>query len=231
MAAIFRHPWIRGVRTCTHIFFAQRSSHPPSQYLISPARAVTYTATLLHPDDFIDTNGIGASNASQVGYGYMPDFTGGSHALLWTGNANSYVDLHPNTFTSSYASAATDTKQLGYGEGPSTGGNTHALLWSGTAGSVVDLNPAGFDISYGHDVDGTHQVGYGFNTTDFVSHALLWSGTAASNVDLNPSRLHRVVRQRRLRQPASRLRIWLHHRRQSTHALLWSRHRRQQSRS
>jgi hypothetical protein len=155
--------------------------------LISPARAVTYTATLLHPDDFFDTNGVGSSNVSQVGYGYMPDFTGGPHALMWNGNANSYVDLNPNTFTASYASTATDTKQLGYGEGPSTGGQTHALLWRGTAGSVVDLNPAGFDVTYGHDIEGAHQVGYGFNTTDFISHALLWTGTAASKVDLNPA--------------------------------------------
>jgi probable HAF family extracellular repeat protein len=155
--------------------------------LTSPTRAVTYTATLLHPDDFLDTNGAGVSNATQVGSGMTADFDG-PHALLWTGSAASFVDLHPATgFNSSYAIGARSTQQVGYGSGPATGGNVHALLWSGTAASAVDLNPAGIDTSYAHGISGNFQVGYGFNTIDFNSHALLWNGIAASKVDLNPA--------------------------------------------
>src|SRR4051812_511914 len=154
---------------------------------VASARAVTYTATLLHPDDFLDTNGAGVSNATQVGSGMTADFDG-PHALLWTGSAASFVDLHPTTgFTSSYAVGARSTQQVGYGSGTATGGKIHALLWSGTAASVVDLNPAGIDTSYARGISGNFQVGDGYNTLDLNSHALLWNGTAASKVDLNPA--------------------------------------------
>jgi probable HAF family extracellular repeat protein len=155
--------------------------------LISPAHAVTYTATLLHPDDFIESSAIGVSNASQVGNGNSPDFAGPAHAMLWTGSAASVVDLNPTDFFSSYATGATTTTQVGYGSGTTTGFNNHAVLWTGTAGSVVDLHPAGFTFSYALDVSGSNQVGYGYKPIDNGSHALLWSGTAASKVDLNPS--------------------------------------------
>ena len=150
--------------------------------LISPTRAVNYTATLLHPDGFINTNGSGVSNASQVGSGHHAGFNG-FHALLWTGSAANFVDLHPANFTSSFAVSATDTNQVGFGS--ATGGHDHALLWSGTAGSAVDLHPADSDTSYAYDVSGSNQVGYG--STNFVEHAFLWNGTAASKVDLNPA--------------------------------------------
>ena len=153
--------------------------------LVSPARAVTYTAIVLDMDSFTNVMAIGVSNTSQVGSGYG-DATGFfSNALLWSGTAGSAVNLHPAALQVSYATAATSTNQVGYGN--AAGGNTHALLWSGTAASVVDLNPPGIDISYAHDVAGSKQIGNGFNTSDFLSHALLWSGTAASRVDLNPA--------------------------------------------
>ena len=170
----------------------------------SSARAVTYTASLLHPFDFLDTTAVGISNASQVGSGFNPAFTGGPHALLWTGTAASVVDLHPATgFNSTYATAARSVQQVGYGSGPATGGNEHALLWAGTAASVVDLNPAGIDVSYAHGISGSFQVGYGFNTTDFQSHALLWNNTAASKVDLNPAGFTESYANAALRPPGS----------------------------
>jgi hypothetical protein len=150
--------------------------------LISPARAVTYTATLLHPSDFLTTSGTGVSNVSQVGQG---SFSGGSHALLWTGSASSVVDLN-GTYTATYAAAATDTQQFGDGYGPSTSARFHALLWSGTAGSVVDLNPTGFDVSYARGIDGTHQVGYAFSESDFLSRAIVWNSSATDFTNLHP---------------------------------------------
>ena len=154
--------------------------------LASTATAITYTATLLHPDDFLSTIGVGVSNVSQVGSGQNAEFTGPSHAMLWTGSANSYVDLNGG-FTASYAQAATDTHQLGNGYGNSTGQHVPSLLLNGTAGSVVDLHPSGFETSRGMSIDGTKQVGYGLNSSDVVTHALLWSGTAGSAVDLHPT--------------------------------------------
>jgi hypothetical protein len=60
--------------------------------------------------------------------------------LLWSGSADSAVDLNPAGFAYSYANEVRDGKQVGYGSGTSTGGNSHALLWSGSAASAVDLH-------------------------------------------------------------------------------------------
>lgn len=105
------------------------------------------------------------------------------HAYLWSGTAESAVDLHPPIgFASSNALRISGGQQVGYGSYP----GWHALLWSGTPDSVVDLNPNGIDRSEAWGVAGGMQVGYGRGSaTGGESHALLWSGTADSVVDLH----------------------------------------------
>lgn len=149
----------------------------------STARAVTYTATLLHPADFDFSAANGNSDANQVGYGFGPPTNHDPHALLWTSTTR--IDLHPAGYLGSYATAVSGNTQVGYGA-PSTN-SLHALMWSGSP-SAIDLNPSGYTTSYAFDVSNTGQVGYGYGAaTSNNSHALLWTGSAASKVDLHPT--------------------------------------------
>ncbi len=140
-----------------------------------------------------------ASNGiQQVGYGYGIGTQNISNALLWTGTANSAVDLNPNKLgvSGSVAYGTNGTQQVGYGNGSGTGHNDHAVLWTGTAASAVDLNPtnlSGITNSYAWSTDGTQQVGWGNSGGVTADHALLWTGTAASAVDLNPININGVV--------------------------------------
>jgi hypothetical protein len=156
--------------------------------LAIPARAVTYTALLLHPTGFEYSVAQGISGTKQVGVGYDDTTDFATHALLWSGSAASKVDLHPAGFDLSDAVAVSGTAQVGYGN-PTGSDSPHALLWSGTAASKVDLHPtSGFDESQARGVSGTTQVGYGLGSaTGDNYHALMWSGSAASKVDLHPT--------------------------------------------
>ncbi len=114
-----------------------------------------------------------------------------THALLWNGSADSYVDLNPSGFTESIASATNGVQQVGTGWRPEfgltsgTSENFHALLWNSAADSFVDLHPSGFARSYGFGIGGTQQVGYA-ELAGGADHAVLWSGSAAGSIDLNP---------------------------------------------
>src|SRR6476620_8793953 len=95
------------------------------------ASGVTYKAVLLHPSNgFIQTSGNGISDGLQVGYGFGPATQGASHALLWSGTANSFVDLNPTGFANSEALKASVGGQVGYGQVSGTG-KYHALMWGG----------------------------------------------------------------------------------------------------
>ena len=155
----------------------------------TPANAVTYTATLLHPSDYDYSVGRGISGTNQVGYGQKSS-EGVDHALLWSGTASSAVDLNPAGFLYARAESASHGSQAGWGVLPGFLDNPHALLWHDTAAGAVDLNPSGFDYSQAFGVSGGNQVGVGGGPAtggSTIGHALLWSGTAASAVDLNPS--------------------------------------------
>ncbi len=156
--------------------------------IAAPARAVTYTATLLHPTGFEYSVGQSVSGTKQVGVGVSEVNDFAPHALLWSGTAASKIDLHPAGFDTSEAVGVSGTSQVGYGN-PTESDSPHALLWSGTAASKVDLHPTtGFDESQARGVAGTKQVGYGLgSSTGDNYHALLWTGTAASKVDLHPT--------------------------------------------
>ena len=104
--------------------------------------------------------------------------------MLWSGTAESYVDLNPTGFDKSVAFNVSGGQQVGYGSGSATG-DQHAALWSGTPESYVDLHPTGFDYSVAYGVSGGQQVGCGRVSATGVMHALLWSGAAESYVDLS----------------------------------------------
>lgn len=137
--------------------------------------------------------GFGAGRAlatdgvQQVGIGYQVigvNAFNGPFAVVWSGAADSAVNLNPPDSSTSQAYGVSGGQQVGYGYVPS-----RALLWKGSADTKVELHPAGFESSVANATNGVQQVGSGFvgdasaNVTH--RHALVWSGSAESVVDLN----------------------------------------------
>jgi len=117
-----------------------------------------------------------------------------NHAMLWTGAANTAIDLNPTNLYAYYNSqinAVSTGQQVGSGASISHG--THAVIWAGTTDSAIDVNPAGAAGSVLLGTDGINQVGYttanvfytGSNPPGLLQ-AGLWSGTADSYVNLTP---------------------------------------------
>jgi hypothetical protein len=139
------------------------------------------------------TLGFGAGRAlatdgvQQVGYGLQEigvNTFNGPFAVLWTGTADSAINLNPPDSGTSQANAVSGGQQVGFGYTPH-----HALLWKGSAESVVDLHPDGYAVSEANATNGTQQAGSGF-VGDFATsvgntHALVWLGSATSAIDLN----------------------------------------------
>ena len=133
----------------------------------------------------------GTDGSQQAGYGTFGTAFNW-HAILWSGAANSAIDLNPTGLAGVNASQGMGVggdQQVGSGSGPATENGYHALLWTGSAASAVDLNPAqlGITSSGAMATDGVHQIGFGSGSGSV--HALLWSGTATSAVDLHPTGL------------------------------------------
>jgi hypothetical protein len=137
----------------------------------------------LHVAPWNETRVLGATDNTQVGYGFGTLQDSSRHALLWRGSAASVIDLHSGAFGDSQANDVWGEYQVGYGT--SAFGNEHAVMWRGTADAWVDLHPAGFVYSFGFGVSENSQVGWGLKS-GADGHALLWHGTAASAIDLNP---------------------------------------------
>jgi hypothetical protein len=136
--------------------------------------------------------GFGAGQAlatdgvQQVGYAQQvlsANAFSGPYAMLWSGTADSAVNLNPVGSIESQAKAVFGGQQVGYGFAH------HALMWRGSAASFVDLHPAGYVMSEASATNGVQQVGFGIvstgSTVVAISHALVWTGSAASVVDLN----------------------------------------------
>jgi probable HAF family extracellular repeat protein len=122
------------------------------------------------------TAAFGVGGGQQVGYAlfWRLDASGGhifwEHALLWSGSAESVVDLHPSGFYRSWAKAVAGGCQVG--GGTANDGTEHALLWRGSADSVVDLNaflPAGFGWAQANAIDASGNI---IGTAG--THAILW---------------------------------------------------------
>lgn len=104
-------------------------------------------------------------------------------AMLWSGTADSAVNLNPFDSGESAAYAVAGGQQVGYAYS-----FQHAMLWTGSAESAVDLHPVGYTSSQAHATNGAQQAGFGWvnNAAQTAHrHALVWSGSAASVVDLN----------------------------------------------
>ncbi|HEX7315080.1 MAG TPA: hypothetical protein VF297_14225 [Pyrinomonadaceae bacterium] len=130
---------------------------------------------------------LGTDGLQQVGIGLevigINAYTG-PFAVLWSGTAESAVNLNPPDSGTSQANAVAGGQQVGYGYTPK-----RALLWKGSAESVVNLHPDGYTSSEANATNGFEQAGSGyiFDPVTLVghSHALVWSGNAASAIDLN----------------------------------------------
>src|SRR5262249_27124221 len=115
-------------------------------------------AISLHPTNLggftSDSKALGIGGGQQAGWARYQ--TGFIHAMLWTGTADSAVDLHPTNLLYSgqpmfYSDAFyTDgSHQVGDGAvsrsfnsfSQSYDYTTHALLWSGNAATAIDLHP------------------------------------------------------------------------------------------
>jgi hypothetical protein len=137
----------------------------------------------------------GSGDGQQVGLGVYPGQPIGSsnRAILWSGSADTMVDLTPSGYSYGFATGAENGVQVGtvasnFTAVPkdTTFAPYRASLWHGTSAGWMDLNPAGYYQSWGNCIAGGQQGGYGKPTSAEASHALLWSGTAASVVDLTP---------------------------------------------
>ncbi len=153
----------------------------------------------------VQWNGFNTANASatdgihQVGSaGYAPSIAGTgafTHAILWSGTAESAIDLNPtlaNGFDGSIATGVHGNQEVGAikKSGGYTLSDYRAVLWTGSAASAVELQPTnliGFDYSIAYATDGSQQVGQIGNST--VQHAVLWTGAANTAVDLHPTNL------------------------------------------
>jgi hypothetical protein len=137
--------------------------------------------------------GFGAGRAlatdglQQVGIGFQVigvNAFSGPFAVVWSGAADSAVNLNPPDASTSQANGVYGGQQVGYGYVPS-----RALLWNGSADTKVELHPAGFESSVANATNGVQQVGSGFVGDGSAGvphrHALVWSGSAESAVDLN----------------------------------------------
>ena len=136
----------------------------------------------LNPTGFANSQANATDGASQVGDG-TSIAANGYHALLWTGSADSVVDLHPGgDYSGSAAYGVSGGQQVGEGTVRKL---THALLWAGSAQSVVDLHPNRFHETIALAVAAGRQVGSGTLCDGSTRHALVWNGTAESVVDLH----------------------------------------------
>ncbi len=118
----------------------------------------------------------------QVGKFWVPNQ--GQHASIWSGSAESRVDLNPAGASLSLATDIFENTQVG--EAGFEGVGVHAGLWTGTAESWVDLHPSGAVWSGANSVSATSQAGY-WQDTNYLVRAALWHGSATSMIDLHPN--------------------------------------------
>ena len=108
------------------------------------------------------------------------------HAMLWFGDANSWLDLH-NQMDVSQVLGCDGNVQVGYAASRSN--TMHAVMWTGVRTSEVDLHSGPYQSDQATAVSGNTQVGWGAilnkEKQEFV-HALLWHGAPNSLTDIHP---------------------------------------------
>ena len=152
------------------------------------------SAVILTPPTYLASWCLGTDGGYEIGYTFKAFYIYSiEHATLWSGSANSYVDLHAGASTYSRGRAIKGNEQVGeidaYADMDPDAGNisaySKAVLWHGTAASMVILHPAGFYSSRVLATNGTQEGGWAYGTSGI--HAMLWSGSAASFIDLHPA--------------------------------------------
>ncbi|MBX3389705.1 MAG: hypothetical protein KF691_09655 [Phycisphaeraceae bacterium] len=109
-------------------------------------------------------------------------------AGIWSGTAQSWVNLQPSFATSSTIFGVSENQQGGRAAVPFENTfQSHACLWRGSAASWVDLHPSVGDYSQVNAVAEPNMQGGYFSYPNQIWHAALWRGTKASFVDLNPA--------------------------------------------
>ena len=116
----------------------------------------------------------------QVGYA-DPSGSGFDHAVLWSGSAQSFVDLNPAGY-SVIPSRRHPAGGQQVGVGYSTTGHK-SLLWTGTAASAINRCPR--EVPFPKPTRPTERNRLDSSYTNGVGYqAILWSGSAASAVNL-----------------------------------------------
>jgi hypothetical protein len=134
----------------------------------------------LHPAGASGSQAAATSGAQQFGTvswytGSGPDPELIQHAALWSGSAESWVDLHPGGAKNSAGYAISGGRQVGIVDG-------QASVWSGTPESRVSLAPRGASWSAGWGAFGDYQVGV--VVMGEAHYASFWHGTSESWVNL-----------------------------------------------
>ncbi|GIK16152.1 MAG: hypothetical protein BroJett003_11160 [Planctomycetota bacterium] len=114
-----------------------------------------------------------------VGYAGFRE-TGMSHAAIWRGTPESFVDLHHPSASWTEAYATDGEFQGGRAKIPRPVLQMHACLWRGTAESFVDMHPEGAKSSVIRGMAPGVQVGEAL--FDTRHRAVLWHGTPESVV-------------------------------------------------
>jgi len=126
---------------------------------------------------------IGVGGGQQVGQIASTGIPGIGHAALWSGTAESEVDLNPADAINSIALATNGKIQVGQAVGGPPAIEQHARLWKGTADSAVDLHdflPDGFTESAAYSIDAAGNIyGLASNDSDGTIHAIEWLTQAA----------------------------------------------------
>lgn len=94
-----------------------------------------------------------------------------THAVRWSGNAASHLDIHPNGAGTSVVYGAGDGQAVGDVDG-------HAALWAVDGLAYIDLHPAGASSSYANAAHGGMQAGV------VDGRAALWAGASDTMFDL-----------------------------------------------
>jgi hypothetical protein len=124
----------------------------------------------LHPASVASDSGANAMDG-EFQYGSIVTTARQVHAAMWSGTAESMVDMHPIGYARSWISGAGDGQVVGSAY---LGSASRAMLWVGSAVAFVDLG-GGSAVA----ADGGVQIGSG------PGGGGLWFGTPESYVSLN----------------------------------------------
>jgi uncharacterized membrane protein len=134
----------------------------------------------LHPaTGYTDSYALATDGSRQVGY-VVPE-VGRERAVMWTGTAESMVDLTPPGFRAAQPQGFLGEYVVGNAR-ESLSEPLHAVLWNRPNNGVTDLTPAGLLVSHVEAAGGGQAVGW-----TGTGYAYVWTGVDGSGVDLHPA--------------------------------------------